>query len=436
MAVEGEHDVIENCTVTSCADQGILVAAPYSQIDGNYVDRVGGEVVGGSDGVGRGGLNHDLYTGGGETIYNNFFGRSLSGSCSQLLCWGATAPTLYYDNVCYGSTGAALIIQGGNVTATGNVLVAPQLTWRGTPLSYTGAGAEPGGLYLLYPEGNVTISGNYIEGYFGGLTVKGQYATGGLGAGGPQVTGLVITNNTIAGGTLDATFDGAVPGVMNRNQWNDGRFVGDPTPPVFSVQVTVTQAPRNDYAQFVSWANGFGLEGSSAAAVGSLIDAATYDAALGGGDGERQGVPIGVDAAIALFRGTTDEPDTGYADYQVDNYYPAAASGVEVGELDDGTGTRNANGVTFTAVSFSSSVAPNTVLVIPAPSLPAGTAIVALASDPADGVVTINANGSFTYTPDPGFTSPPSDTFTYEISDGYGGTSIGTVTIDVATNST
>ena len=46
-----QHDVIEKCTVTSCADQGILAAAPYIQIHGNYVDCVGGEVVGGSDGA-------------------------------------------------------------------------------------------------------------------------------------------------------------------------------------------------------------------------------------------------------------------------------------------------------------------------------------------------------------------------------------------------
>ena len=54
------------------------------------------------------------------------------------------APTLYYDNVCYGSTGAALIVQGGNVTVTGNVLIAPQLTWRGTPSAVPRRGRRAG----------------------------------------------------------------------------------------------------------------------------------------------------------------------------------------------------------------------------------------------------------------------------------------------------
>ena len=77
------------------------------------MDYIGGEVVDGGGTVQRGGLFQDLYAGGGATVYDNFFGRDLSGSCSQLLCWGARAPTLYYDNVCYGSTGAALIVEGG-----------------------------------------------------------------------------------------------------------------------------------------------------------------------------------------------------------------------------------------------------------------------------------------------------------------------------------
>ena len=43
--------------------------------------------------------------------------------------------------------------------------------------------------------------------------------------------------------------------------------------------------------------------------------------------------------------------------------------------------------------------------------------------------VTLNANGSFTYTPDANFYG--TDTFTYVVSDGNGGTDTGTVTITV-----
>ncbi|MCA1683796.1 MAG: tandem-95 repeat protein, partial [Actinobacteria bacterium] len=51
------------------------------------------------------------------------------------------------------------------------------------------------------------------------------------------------------------------------------------------------------------------------------------------------------------------------------------------------------------------------------------------ASDPAGGSVILNADGSFTYTPDAGFTG--TDTFTYAVSDGKGGTAMATVTITV-----
>jgi large repetitive protein len=47
-----------------------------------------------------------------------------------------------------------------------------------------------------------------------------------------------------------------------------------------------------------------------------------------------------------------------------------------------------------------------------------------------NGTVTINANGTVIYTPNPGFNG--TDTITYEISDGNGGTSIATITVSVA----
>ncbi|CAA9275684.1 MAG: RTX toxins and related Ca2+-binding proteins [uncultured Acidimicrobiales bacterium] len=60
-------------------------------------------------------------------------------------------------------------------------------------------------------------------------------------------------------------------------------------------------------------------------------------------------------------------------------------------------------------------------------SLSAGSA-----STPANGAVILNANGSFTYTPNAGFTG--NDTFTYVVSDGQGGSATGLVTIVVNAN--
>ena len=51
------------------------------------------------------------------------------------------------------------------------------------------------------------------------------------------------------------------------------------------------------------------------------------------------------------------------------------------------------------------------------------------ASDPAGGAVSLDAEGSFTYTPDPGFLG--TDTFTYAVSDGHGGSDSGLVSITV-----
>src|SRR5206468_3267790 len=52
------------------------------------------------------------------------------------------------------------------------------------------------------------------------------------------------------------------------------------------------------------------------------------------------------------------------------------------------------------------------------------------ASAPAHGAVSLNANGSFTYTPsDAGYNGP--DSFTYTASDGRGGTATGNVSITI-----
>jgi VCBS repeat-containing protein len=53
-------------------------------------------------------------------------------------------------------------------------------------------------------------------------------------------------------------------------------------------------------------------------------------------------------------------------------------------------------------------------------------------TQPTNGSLVLNANGSFTYTPNTGFTG--NDTFTYRVSDGAGGTADGTVTLTVNPN--
>src|SRR5262245_17331577 len=55
--------------------------------------------------------------------------------------------------------------------------------------------------------------------------------------------------------------------------------------------------------------------------------------------------------------------------------------------------------------------------------------VTAVLSGPANGTLTLNPDGSFTYTPAPGYSG--TDSFIYEVSDGNGGTDTATVTIDV-----
>lgn len=50
-------------------------------------------------------------------------------------------------------------------------------------------------------------------------------------------------------------------------------------------------------------------------------------------------------------------------------------------------------------------------------------------TQPGSGSVTASTDGSFTYTPDPGYSGP--DSFTYTAEDGYGVIGVGTVTISV-----
>jgi hypothetical protein len=59
---------------------------------------------------------------------------------------------------------------------------------------------------------------------------------------------------------------------------------------------------------------------------------------------------------------------------------------------------------------------------------------VALASAPAHGRVTLNADGSFRYTPDTGASG--SDSFSYTVSDGQGGWNVGTVSLTVSPRGT
>ena len=121
---------------------------------------------------------------------------------------------------------------------------------------------------------------------------------------------------------------------------------------------------------------------------------------------------------------------------------------VSATDITDGSKTAGSSGaipVTNTAPIVAAdnyTVLQGNPLVVAAPGVlsndtdPQGQAIVVAdprpVSGPVHGVLTLNPDGSFTYTPDPGYSG--TDTFTYQATDGYLSSSAATVTIAVSSS--
>ena len=165
---------------------------------------------------------------------------------------------------------------------------------------------------------------------------------------------------------------------------------------------------------------------------GPLIANSTFDGDLGGGDGEPQGTAPSLTGVMGTFRGTQTQP--GYAVNQILDSYPVTSgAGVPVADLGRQS-TANASGQTPGPVTLGPyPVGENTVFVAGTPAagvLQGDTGVTAaLAVGPSNGTITIDADGSFTYTPYLGWCG--TDQFTFQISDGDGGTLLQTVFVNV-----
>ena len=158
------------------------------------------------------------------------------------------------------------------------------------------------------------------------------------------------------------------------------------------------------------------------AAAGSLIYAPTYDAELDAN--------ATVPQALAIFRA--------YATAQLDIYQPSALGATPSGTYgigSTGTTTIGAGGAAPSAADHTYNFTPGTPLLITAAELLAGSSdpdgdslVAALAASPVYGTVTVNADGSVLYTPGANWAGI-ADTFTYQVSDGNGGTALATVTL-------
>jgi len=400
-----DHITIEDCRITHMWQQGILIHGNYDEISNNYVDAVGGQLQLNDNGqVYRPWFYHDLYfeSGEGASIHDNFFGRALSGGSVQFLGDSdATVTSVLANNVCYGGQSFALLVHGANVVVTGNVAIAPSLLWRGNqPPSYlVSYGMEEIGLYV-YASGNtnIVVSGNYFEGGLG-------LGESGYGPGLP-ISGFVLAGNTIAGGR-EALMP-LPPADMNSNQWG-----GNLTSFQFG------SATETNYGGFLAWAQSQGFQGVSAGMATPLIDPTNYDAQLDTG--------LSFAQAMALFRN--------YAVAKVNDFAggPAVAQSSTLG----GTTTPDVNGISPQASNDAWRLDPGTTLAVDAahgvlandsdPDNESLTAV--LVSEPTNGQLTFNSDGSFSYTPSANFSG--TDTFTYMASDGLGGTAMATVVLNV-----
>ena len=152
---------------------------------------------------------------------------------------------------------------------------------------------------------------------------------------------------------------------------------------------------------------------------------------------------VGSVVTIPGVGGIQINADGSYSFAPVNNYTGAVP--VVTYTVSDGNGGTDTSTLTLTmvpvndapdAVDNSYTTAEDTALTIAAPGVlgndtdvDGDTLTVTTNTAPANGAVLVNADGSFTYTPDVDFNG--TDTFTYTISDGNGGSDTATVTITV-----
>ncbi|WP_298303488.1 Ig-like domain-containing protein [uncultured Erythrobacter sp.] len=147
-------------------------------------------------------------------------------------------------------------------------------------------------------------------------------------------------------------------------------------------------------------------------------------------------------SATDLPPGLSIDPDTGLITGTITPDASQINGGVYTATItvSDGNGGTVSETITFNvsnpppqAVDDSAATdedTPVNIDVLANDSDPDGDPLTVTSADAQNGTVVIEADGTVTYTPNPGFNG--SDTITYEISDGNGGTSIATVTVTVA----
>jgi large repetitive protein len=364
----------------------------------------------------------------------------------------------------------APITSGATLAGQEDGTIAGQVTGLdvdGDALSFAVDGAPSNGTVTMNPDGSFSYTPAANFNGTDSFTYTVSDGNGGTTTGTVSVNVAAVNDApTTAGGTADVTEDGSVTGQLAATDVDGDSLTFGLAANGAPANGTVTVNPDGSYtytpaANFngtdsftytVSDGNGGVTTGSISITVDPANDAPTTSGATLAGqeDGTIAGQVTGYDAdGDALSFAVDSAPSNGTVTFNPDgsfSYTPAANfNGTDsfTYTVSDGNGgtTTGVVSVNVAAVNdgpvaanaTASGTEDNVVTgQLTATDIDGDTLTFALADNggPAHGSVTVNPDGSYTYTPNADWAG--TDSFTYQVSDGNGGATTATVSVDVA----
>ena len=383
--IDSANAVVLNGDRFQSVNQGILIGGQNSTIENCYVDKVGGASLWYVDhnAYRTSALNQDLYIeGSGYTIENNFFGRSFSGYGIQAL---GVNNSVWDGNITYDDSAGGFLLVGNNNLITNHIDVSPA-TNPGTFGFIFWFGANTGNVIEnSYFEAAIPLDAGDVDGFssVGGFTLQND------------------TFNTIPGNTAPGRFSLDVWGpqlrlsdtFMDANTW------------IGQQQWDIPGQSFTNHQDFVNWLSqtvGVNWEQTSTAVtLTGTFEYNTLNAAMDSSMPTWTGAADSIRAYAAAEVAATKVATAGGAN-AINHAYEFQAGTPLSLPASQGllTGATDSQGYSLTA---------------------------SLVSVPANGQVTVNSDGSFTYAPAAGFSG--ADSFIYEIHDPNGNNAVATVTI-------
>jgi VCBS repeat-containing protein len=290
---------------------------------------------------------------------------------------GNGGTTLGTITVTVTNTNDAPTTSGATVAGQEDGTIAGQVTGHdvdGDALTFAVDGAPANGTVTMNPDGSFSYTPAANFNGTDSFTYTVSDGNGGTTTGTVSVNVAAVNDApTTAGGTADVAEDGSVTGQLAASDVDGDALTFGLAANGGPAHGTVTVNPDGSYT-YTPAANFNGT------------DSFTYTVSDGNGGVTTGSISVTVDP-------TNDAPTTS----------SATVSGQEDGTIAGQVTGHDVDGDTLTF---------------------------ALDGAPANGAVTFNPDGTFTYTPAPNFNG--TDSFTYNVSDGNGGTTTGTVSVNVA----